>query len=315
MLCHQRYSTAPFHLHQSRINSTNSQPPMKNNKVHQSFVCHTVPSRLSRTNRSFPILAFIAVFAGCLLSANLAVAQPTLKLRYAFDDVSTGTTTPSDTSGGGVDVTLQMMGKSGSPSNLHGAPNSGVAGLTTGSRALNLSTNTSHGSSGAFAAITNSALGFGNVSSFVVTMWMKQTLQTSGSTLGRMFLLGNSTNSDVGTLNSIGMKWQSSSQLYFYVNTVEAQANFASNLPFNTWIFIAMVYDGSNVYLYEGTEAAAATLVGTKASAGQVVPLDSSAASVFIANRPARDRDFVGFVDDFRFYTGTGADATFVEGV
>ena len=286
---------------------------MKNNKVHQSVVCHKVPSRLSRTNRSFPILAFIAVFAGCLLSANLAVAQPTLNLRYTFDDVSTGTTTPSDTSGGGVGVTLQMMGKNGSPSNLHGAANSGVNGLATGNRALNLSTNTSHGSSGAFAAITNSALGFGNVSSFVVTMWMKETLGMSGNTLGRMFLLGNSTNSDVGTANSIGMKWQSANLLYFYVNNVQCSATIPAGHT-NGWIFVAMVYNGTNVYIYEGTDISSSTLLSTTATAGQIVPL-SSAASLFLGNKPDRSRDFVGFVDDFRFYTGTGASAAFVEGI
>ena len=39
---------------------------------------------------------------------NVAYA-PTLKLRYSFDDPGPGTTTPSDTSSGGVNVTLQMI--------------------------------------------------------------------------------------------------------------------------------------------------------------------------------------------------------------
>ena len=77
---------------------------MKNIKVHQSFVRHTVPSRLSRTNRSFPILAFIAVFAGCLLSGNVAHAQVN-QLRFDFEDAP-GTTTSSDNSLGGVIVYL-----------------------------------------------------------------------------------------------------------------------------------------------------------------------------------------------------------------
>ena len=64
---------------------------MKNNKVHQSFVCHTVPSRMSRTNRSFPILAFIAIFAGCLLSGNVAHAAPVL--RFSFEDAGNTTDT------------------------------------------------------------------------------------------------------------------------------------------------------------------------------------------------------------------------------
>src|ERR1019366_3086680 len=313
MLCHQRYSTAPFHLHQSRINSTNSQPPMKNNKVHQSFVCHTVPSRLSRTNRSFPILAFIAVFAGCLLSANLAVAQPTLKLRYAFDDISSGTTTPSDTSGGGVNVTLQMLNKNGGSTNLHRAVNSGVAGLTTGSRALNLSSNLTQGASGNFAATTNASLGFGNVTNFAVTMWFKQSVLLSNTIGPRMFVLGNSTNTDCGTANSIGMKFQDASDLWFFVNTIQATASFSSSLPINSWVFVAMVYDGSNVMLYEGTDLTPATLISTTAVAGQTVPF-GSIASLDIGNRLDRGRDFAGWIDDFRFYTGAG-DLSFVESV
>src|ERR1035441_5031980 len=101
MLYHQRYSTASFHLHQSRINSTNSQPPMKNNKVHQSVVRHTVPSRLSRTNRAFPILAFIAVFAGCLLAGTVGQAALQNMLFFPLTN-GPGTTFSSSTALGGV---------------------------------------------------------------------------------------------------------------------------------------------------------------------------------------------------------------------
>jgi hypothetical protein len=74
-----------------------------------------------------------------------------------------------------------------------------------------------------------------------------------------------------------------------------------------------MVYDGSNVTLYEGTDLTPATLVSTTATAGQTVPL-GSAASLFLGNRLDRDRDFAGWIDDFRFYTGAG-DLSFVESV
>ena len=49
------------------------------------------------------------------------------------------------------------------------------------------------------------------------------------------------------------------------------------------------------------------------AAAGQTVTLDSTAA-LFLGNRPARDRCFAGWIDDFRVYTGSG-DASFVESV
>ena len=241
---------------------------------------------------------------------------PTLKVRFPFDDAGPGTTTPSDVSSGGVNVTLQMISQSGSSTNLHGAANSGVAGLTNPNRALNLSSNPNQGASGVsgnFAAATNSAFGFGNVTNFVVTMWMKQ-LYFLPTTIGpRMFILGNSTNSDCGTPNSIGMKFQDAADLYFFVNTIQATAAFGSNLPTNSWIFLAMSYDGNNVSLYEGADTAPAMLISTTAAAGQTVPL-GSAASLFLGNRPDRARCFAGWIDDFRFYTGAG-DLSFVESV
>jgi hypothetical protein len=238
---------------------------------------------------------------------------PTLKLRYAFDDISSGTTTPSDTSGGGVNVTLQMLNKNGGSTNLHGAVNSGVAGLTTGSRALNLSSNLTQGASGNFAATTNASLGFGNVTNFAVTMWFKQSVLLSNTIGPRMFVLGNSTNTDCGTANSIGMKFQDASDLWFFVNTIQATASFSSSLPLSNWVFVAMVYDGSNVMLYEGTDLTPATLISTTAVAGQTVPF-GSIASLDIGNRLDRGRDFAGWIDDFRFYTGAG-DLSFVESV
>ena len=242
---------------------------------------------------------------------------PTLKVRFPFDDAGSDTATPSDTSSGGVNVTLQMINQSGGSTNLHGAANSGVAGLTNPNRALNLSMNpsqgTTSGASGNFAAVTNSALGFGTVNSFVVTMWMKQRYLLPANIGPRMFILGNSTNSDCGTANSIGMKFQDAADLYFFVNTVQATAAFGSNLPTNSWIFVAMSYDQTNVTLYEGTDVTPAALISTTAAAGQTVPL-GSAASLFLGNRLDRARCLAGWIDDFRFYTGAG-DSSFVESV
>ncbi len=241
---------------------------------------------------------------------------PALNVRFAFDDAGPGMTTPSDTSGGGVNVTLQMINQNGGTTNLHGAANSGVAGLTNPNRALNLSMNPNQGTtgvSGNFAAVTNSALGFGNVNSFVVTMWMKQLYFLPRNIGPRMFILGNSTNSDCGTANSIGMKFQDAADLYFFVNTVQAAAAFGSNLPTNDWIFVAMAYDQTNVTLYEGTDLTPAAPIGTTAAAGQTVPLGSMA-SLFLGNRLDRARCFAGWIDDFRFYTGAG-DSSFIESV
>ncbi len=144
-------------------------------------------------------------------------------------------------------------------------------------------------------------------------MWFKQTALLAGNIGPRMFILGNSTNADCGTPNSLGMKFQDASNLWFFVNTVQATASFSSPLPVGNWIFIAMVYDGNKIALYQGTDLIPAALISTTTNVGQTVPL-GSAASLFLCNRLARDRDFVGWVDDFRFYTGAG-DLSFVESI
>ena len=268
------------------------------------------------------VLAFQATKGTTTTSAGLTVVVgnipygPTLKVRFAFDDAGPGATTPGDTSGGGVNVALQMINQSGGTTNLHGPANSGVAGVTNPNRALNLSMNPNQGSSGVsgnFAAVTNSALGFGNVTNFVVTMWMRQLYYLPANIGPRMFILGNSTNTDCGTANSIGMKFQDAADLYFFVNTVQATASFGSSLPTNTWIFVAMAYDGTNITLYEGTDATPVALISTTAAANLTVPL-GNAASLFLCNRLDRARCFAGWFDDFRFYLG-GGDSSFVESV
>jgi beta-galactosidase len=271
------------------------------------------------------VLTFQAIKGALVTSVPLTVVVgnvpygPTLTLRYPFDDAGPGTTTPSDTGlGSELNVPLQMINASGTGIDLHGAAGSGVAGLTNPNRALNLSLNPNQGqtggASGSFAAITNSALGLGNVTNFVVTWWMKQLYYLPANYGPRMFILGSSLNdADSGTANSISMKWQDASDWYFYVNTVQATASFGSRPPTNSWMFVAMAYDGTNVTLYEGSDQNSASLVSTTSAAGQTVTLDSTAA-LFLGNRPARNRCFAGWIDEFRVYTGWG-DASFVESV
>ncbi len=238
---------------------------------------------------------------------------PVLKVRFGFDDAGPGVTTPSDTSGGGVAASLGLYNGSGAPADYHGAANSGVAGLTMGSRALNFSANTGQGGSGPIAATTNANLGFGNMTNFTATLWFKQSVLLGNNIGPRMFVLGNSTNIDCGTSNSIGMKFQDASDLSFFVNTNLAPAAFGASLPLNVWTFVAMSYDGTNVSLYEGTDQAGAGLVSVTPVPKQPVVLGSSA-SLDIGNRVGRDRDFAGWIDDFRFYNGAG-DSSFVESV
>jgi hypothetical protein len=213
-----------------------------------------------------------------------------------------------------------MLNGAGGQTDYHGPANSGVAGAITGSRAVNFTSNTRSGATGSLVAVTNANLGFGLVNSFTVTMWWKKLDSWQSDNLGpRLFVMGQPGGSfnDAGSVaNSIGLKYQAANQLYFDINatsTYTAAATFPANLPLNTWIFLAITYDGTYVNIYEGTDTAATTLISTTTAAGQTVDFGSTG-TVCIGNRRDRGRSLDGWIDDFRFYTGA-ADATFVENV
>jgi hypothetical protein len=137
-------------------------------------------------------------------------------------------------------------------------------------------------------------------------------MMSAGGNIGpRLFILGNGTPSDTGTANSIGMKFQMSDQLYFQAGSTTLSADFADPLPTNTWIFVAAVYDGTTVSFYEGTETDSVNLIAST-SATQI-NLGTNA-TLLVGNRADRTRSFNGWIDDFRFYSGTG-DINFVESV
>src|SRR5438552_5234526 len=119
-------------------------------------------------------LPFVLI-AGMAAMSETGNAQ-TLKVRFPFDDAPGGTTTPSDTSGGGVSVSLNMTNGLGVATDFHGAVGSGVSG---GTRALDFHSAPSQPpQSGSVAApialvTSNAALGIGTVSSFTVSEWVK----------------------------------------------------------------------------------------------------------------------------------------------
>lgn len=256
-------------------------------------------------------LAGLAIFAVGFLGDSPASAQ-TLKLRFPFDGTS-GTTAPSDTSGGGASVSLNMVTSAGAATNLNGAAGSGVAGLTNPNRALDLTANTTQGGTGNFAAVTNSSLAFGTVSAFVATLWIKPSLAIVSGNYPRVFTLASSSTVYDGNANSLALQWHDAQTLYFYLNTVQCTVALPAALGLNSWTFVAVAYDGANVTVYQGTTNSAATLVNTTASAAQTVVLGTTPC-LRLGNRPAGDRCFSGMIDDVRFYTGSGT-AAFVEGV
>ena len=239
---------------------------------------------------------------------------PALALRVPFTDAPGTTTSPSDTSGGGVNVTMQMTDGTGAPTDYHGAAGSGVRGESNGSRALDFSSNGTNqpGIPGPVAGTTNAALGFGTVSNFAVSLWFKQNaLMSNGANIGpRLFVLGGGTPSDASETNSIGLTFQTAGQLYFQLGATTVP--FSINLQTNNWVFVAAVYDGASLSIYQGTDGATSTLT-TNVMVSTTVNFGSGGA-LYIGNRQDEQRSFDGLINDFRFYIGAG-DVTFVENV
>ena len=240
-----------------------------------------------------------------------------LELRVPFDGAPNPpdtSTIPSDTSGGGAQVTMQMLDGTGAPANYCGLAGSGVAGANNGSRALDFSCNGTNqpGIPGPVAATTNANLGFGNVTNFVVSCWFKQNaLMAPGANIGpRLFVLGGGTPSDTGADNSLGLKFQTAGQLYLQLGATSVP--FSINLQTNNWVFVAAVYDGSSLSIYQGTDGAVASLA-TNLFVSANLGFGSSGA-LFVGNRQDRQRSFDGLMNDFRFYLGVG-DAAFVENI
>src|SRR5712671_5945861 len=116
---------------------------------------HPTKSHSQRNKFILQLTTMLTFLVSLLLSGGNVSAQ-TLKLRFPFDDAGPGTTTASDTSGGGLAVTLSMETQTaGTAVDLHGAAGSGIQGQ---GRALNQSTNSLLGNvAGTIAFVNNSA--------------------------------------------------------------------------------------------------------------------------------------------------------------
>ena len=238
---------------------------MNNTRVHQSFIRHTIPSRLSRTNLA---LAFRAVFVGCLLAGTVAQAAPVNLLFFPLTS-GPGTTFPSSTDLGGVSATLTTYNGSGTAVNLNGLPGSGVNGIVTGASALCLTNGESgnatqsanaNGAANSATDQGDAALAFGTISNFMVTMWFKEPIvysDASGNTLPRLFVLSTAGGNE-DTANSIGVKFQLGNQFELVINaattttgnsynapakTATLGTTLASDLLPNKWYFVAWVYE------------------------------------------------------------------------
>lgn len=295
-------------------------------------------------NTPWTVLAMVAFCLGCLLSGDIAQAEPVNLLKIALtNNAPSITTMPSDTSLGGSNITLTMYNAAGTAADLAGLAGSGVNGAVSGAAAMSL-TNGETGAAGTSANNNGAAncaadkadanLAFGTITNFVLTFWFNEAValnDTSGETLPRIFVLDAAGGTD-DTANSIGLKFQLGNQFELEINNATtttgnsygAPANTASLgttyaagfPPANKWVFVAWVYDGTNIYQYTGTDSSVTTLQNQFSAAGLSVNL-GSAPYLFVGNRGiSGTRGFFGWMEDVRFYSGVSTNnLNFVENI
>ena len=282
--------------------------------------------------------------SGSITSSIASLANwptPTLQLRMPFTnsdatDVST-TNAASDTSSGGINITMNMFTNGTVYGDLHGATGTGITILDPNARALDMTTNNvpSQGTNqpvqttsdivDLLGSTTLATLGGGggNITNFVATIWVKMPTYApfngfiaNNSRGPRLWILNaGGSGLDLGGANTIGFQILSNNavQLGYPGNTVNAYWP-SGNIPVGQWLFFAMTYDGLNYKIYYGTDTSSVQLLTNTPASGQVVVLGSSA-SLQIGNRTSDfGRGFNGWMEDFRFYNNPG-DSNFVESV
>jgi hypothetical protein len=273
--------------------------------------------------KQFPIsiMGGLAVFCATLC-CQFAQGQ-TLQFRYNFEDAP-GTTTTDDSSSAIYPLTMNLFNSSSVAVDLHGPANSGIQNQ---GRSLNISTNPIAGNAGgSFAVVQNSsALGaLGVVTNFTLSVWVKMpALETNTANQGsRIYNLMGTGLADIGGVNSLGFQPQLGSGFFPKVvmrgvigNTFITPAIYY-DFPTNVWLFLAMTYDtvSGNACLYYGTEASPAKLYVVKNIGAGTNFNFSGTPSFSLGDRPSKGRSFPGYIDDARFYTGSG-DVNFVESV
>ena len=244
--------------------------------------------------------------------------QPILQLRLPLGETNTGAnyTTASDTNNGVANVTLNIVNAAGSPADLHGTTGSGAGNY---GQALDFSSVSAQGNGSATpnASATNSpALGFGTFNKWNASIWFKPSRPLPGPLDGPLlFVLGANGTTTNGQTNSIALKLTGTNQLSVFVNNATPVSfSTATTFATNNWYFAAANFDGTNLKVYFGSDASNATLLGSTAIGAMPVNF-GAAGSIAIGNNSSdRARGLAGWLDDFRFYSGTVV-ASFVAGI
>ncbi len=259
--------------------------------------------------KAFPALAGASVLFLTLAAEQTLAQAPKPQLRLRVDQTSGAIAYPKDNAKP-IPVTLQILDLDGHATDLQPSQTRDVS--REGYAVLDFSSNTAQGTNGPMAVATNACLGFGEVKEFTATIWFKLDSRQPSNIGPRMFVLGPAdTTSDTGTSNSFGMKFQTASALRFELNKVTAEANFVWGLPTQQWLFVAMVYDGSKIIIYQGSAFDPATIIDAKGASDQTVDFGQQGV-LYLGNRRDRARSFDGWIGEFRFYTGAASPA-FIE--
>lgn len=225
---------------------------------------------------------------------------PVLKLQFDFED--SGMTTTDSIAG----VGLRMVNASGSPTDLHGAPGSGVG---SSGKSLNFVA-TSMGGSGPLAFTTNnSTLALGYLNALTLTLWIKPASSLLVNGFPRFFTLGENGITDRGVPNSIQLlsngNLQPGTAVQTFINTVQTSiSGFGGfDMPSNQWSFLALTYDGSALNFYGGSETNSVSLRTSVVFPVGPVSL-ANAGTLMLGNRLTLDRAFSGQLDAVHFYSG-----------
>lgn len=244
------------------------------------------------TLQPLSIVMKITLHKTCLVIAGLGLAAislpaQTLLLRYDFSTFVDGVV--KDGSGNNHDGQITGLG-------TWGADQTGVTGLA-GDRAFN-NTASIMGSTSANTGGAVVAPALGNMTSFTISLWFK--------TDGAQFLTGSARLFDMGTLLLAGV---GSGKVSLNAGATVLAANGTADTSIaaqNSWVFIAVTYDGTsatglnNIKIYAGSATGAVTLVATNTSSS-LTGAQSLAATYFGANA-VLGRAFDGWLDDIRVY-------------
>ncbi len=244
-------------------------------------------------------------------------ANPATNMFVQFQFKDSGTTTTDSVAG----VTLSLVDANGNPTDLHGGPGSGVAGL---GQALNLNQPGSvQGGLGPLASVTgNSQVNFGTLDTFTMTMWLNPSSPLNLGSFSRFLVLGTDGTSD-GTVTNTLELLSNSSRLGGTVTSVEEVVNTLQDnvftfgavpIPTNQWTFLAASYDGQTLRFYGCSQYGPVSLQCQQSFQAGNVSI-GSAFSLFLGNRATQDRCFDGLMDDVRVYPGAVVSAADLESI